>query len=157
MPAPSMRPPIRLLGRSGDGCRPAMPGLRAAVLLAQASTHLWHGRHEDVGALLDEALAEAQQDSMPGLELEVLGMMAFVDSYWSRTNHADDAARRADALRKHKGLGLPPALELAAALRSLIAGEPRRLDAAPASGSCCPTWSARIPASRWLSCSARPT
>jgi hypothetical protein len=25
-----------------------MPGLRAAVLLAQASTHLWHGRHEDV-------------------------------------------------------------------------------------------------------------
>ena len=82
------------------------------------------GEHEDVGALLDEALAEAQRDGMPGIELEVLGMMAFFDSYWSRTNHADDAARRADALRKHNSLGPPPALELAAILRSLIAGEP---------------------------------
>jgi LuxR family maltose regulon positive regulatory protein len=61
---------------------------------------------------------------MPGIELEVLGMMAFFDSYWSRTNHADDAARRADDLRKHNGLGLPPALELAATIRSQIAGEP---------------------------------
>ena len=114
----------RLLGRCGGMPVPPVPGLRAAVLLAQASTHLWHGMHEDVGALLDEALAEAQRDGMPGIELEVLGMMAFFDSYWSRTNHADDAARRADALRKHNGLGLPPALELAATLRSLIAGEP---------------------------------
>ena len=114
----------RLLGRCGGMPVPPVPGLRAAVLLAQASTHLWHGLHEDVGALLDEALAEAQRDGMPGIELEVLGMMAFFDSYWSRTNHADDAARRADALRKHNGLGLPPALELAATLRSQIAGEP---------------------------------
>ena len=114
----------RLLGRSGDVSVPPMPGLRAAVLLAQASTHLWHGRHEDVGALLEEALAEGQRDGMPGIELEVLGMMAFADSYWSRTNHADDAARQADALRKQKGLALPPVSELAAALRSMIAGEP---------------------------------
>jgi len=113
----------RLLGRGGMPVLP-VPGLRAAVLLAQASTHLWHGLHEDVGALLDEALAEAQRDGMAGIELEVLGMMAFFDSYWSRTNHADDAARRADALRKHNDLGQPPALELAATLRSLIAGEP---------------------------------
>ena len=114
----------RLLGRCSGTPVPPVPGLRAAVLLAQASTHLWHGMHEDVGALLDEALAEAQRDGMPGIELEVLGMMAFFDSYWSRTNHADDAARRADALRKHNGLGLPPALELAATIRSQIAGEP---------------------------------
>jgi len=113
----------RLLGRSGDMAAPPMPGLRAAVLLAQASTHLWHGRHEDVGALLDQALAEAQRDGTAGLELEVLGMMAFVDSYWSRTNHADDAAQRANALSRHKDLGVPPALELAAAVRSLIAGD----------------------------------
>ncbi|HEV2934713.1 MAG TPA: LuxR C-terminal-related transcriptional regulator [Streptosporangiaceae bacterium] len=113
----------RLLSRSGDLSVPAMPGLRAAVLLAQASTHLWHGRHEDVGALLDEALAEAQRDGMPGIELEVLGMMAFADSYWSRTNRAADAAQRASALQSQKGLALPPALELAAVLRSLIAGE----------------------------------
>ena len=114
----------RLLGHCDGMPVPTVPGLRAAVLLAQASTHLWHGLHEDVGALLDEALAEAQRDGMPGIELEVLGMTAFFDSYWSRTNHADDAARRADALRKHNGLGPPPALELAATLRSLIAGEP---------------------------------
>jgi len=114
----------RLLGRCDGTPVPPVPGLRAAVLLAQASTHLWHGLHEDVGALLDEALAEAQRDGMPGIELEVLGMMAFFDSYWSRTNHADDATRRADALRKHNSLGPPPALELAATLRSLIAGEP---------------------------------
>ena len=113
----------RLLGRSGDTPVPVMPGLRAAVLLSQASTHLWHGKHEDVGALLDEALAEARGDEMTGLELEVLGMIAFVESYWSRTHHAEDAARRAHALLRHKNLGIPPALELAAALRSLIAGD----------------------------------
>jgi len=113
----------RLLGRSDGMSAPPTPGLRAAVLLAQASTHLWHGRHEDVAALLDMALAEAQRDRIPGLEVEVLGMMAFVGSYWSRTNHADDAAQRAHALRKHNDLGIPPALELAAALRSLIAGD----------------------------------
>jgi LuxR family maltose regulon positive regulatory protein len=50
-------------------------------------------------------------------------MMAFVDSYWSRTNHADDAAQRAHALRRHKNLGTPPVLELAVALRSLVAGD----------------------------------
>ena len=54
----------RLLGQGGDAPAPVMPGLRAAVLLAQASSHLWHGRHEDVGALLDEALAEARADEM---------------------------------------------------------------------------------------------
>jgi LuxR family maltose regulon positive regulatory protein len=114
----------RLLGRSDGTPASPVPGLRAAVLLAQASTHLWHGNHEDVSALLGEALAEAQRDGMPGIELEVLGMMAFFGSYWSRKNHADAAARRADTLRKQKGLDLPPVLELAATLRSLIAGEP---------------------------------
>jgi len=113
----------RLLGRSGDAPALLMPGLRAAVLLAQASAHLWHGRHEDVGALLGEALAEAGRDGLPGLELEALAMMAFVDSYWSRTNHADDAAQRAHALMENKSLSMPAALELAAALHSLIAGD----------------------------------
>ena len=113
----------RLLGRGGDALVPAIPGLRAGVLLAQASSHLWHGRHEDVGTLLDEALAEARGDTMAALELEVLGMIAFVESYWSRTHHAEDAARRAHALLRHKNLGVPPALELAAALRSLISGD----------------------------------
>jgi len=113
----------RLLGRGGDTPVPVVPGLRSAVLLAQASTHLWHGRHEDVGTLLDGALAEARSNGMASLELEVLGMIAFVESYWSRTHHADEATQRAHALRKHKNLSIPPALELAAAVRSLIAGD----------------------------------
>jgi LuxR family transcriptional regulator, maltose regulon positive regulatory protein len=113
----------RLLGRSGEAPAPAMPGLRAAVLLAQASTHLWHGRHEDVGSLLDEARAEAEHAGLPGLELEALAMMAFVDSYWARMNRADEMAQRAYALSKQKGLAAPAVLELAAALRSLTAGD----------------------------------
>jgi LuxR family maltose regulon positive regulatory protein len=113
----------RLLGRSGDTPAPRTPGLRAAVLLAQASTYLWHGRHEDVGSLLDEALAEAGRDGLPGLELEALSMMAFVDSYWSRMKRADEMARRAHAVSKQKGLAAPAVLELAAALRSMIAGD----------------------------------
>ncbi|HTQ93416.1 MAG TPA: LuxR C-terminal-related transcriptional regulator, partial [Streptosporangiaceae bacterium] len=113
----------RLLGRSGSAPAPVMPGLRAAVLLAQASTHLWHGRHEDVGSLLDEARAEAERDGLPGLELEALSMTAFVESYWSRVNRAEDAAQRARALAKQKGLAGPAVLELAAALRALMAGD----------------------------------
>ena len=120
----------RLLGRGGGTSAPSVPGLRAAVLLTQASTHLWHGRHEDVGALLDESLAEAGRDQMPGLELEVLGMMAFVDSYWSRLNRADEVAQRARSLGRHKDLAVPPALELAVALRSLIAADFDGLDRA---------------------------
>ncbi len=117
----------RLLGPGGETpaqqAAPRPPGLRAAVLLAQASTYLWHGRHEQVAVLLDEARAEAQRDGMPGLELEALSMVAFVDSLWSRTQHADEAGRRAHALRTRQRLGLPPALDLAAGLRAAVAGD----------------------------------
>jgi LuxR family maltose regulon positive regulatory protein len=113
----------RLLSRNGDTPAPRIPGLRAAVLLAQASTHLWHGRHEDVGSLLNEALAEAERDGLPGLELEALSTMAFVDSYWSQTNRGEEMAQRACTLSKQKGLTAPVVLELATALRSMIAGD----------------------------------
>jgi LuxR family maltose regulon positive regulatory protein len=113
----------RLLGLAGEGPPPLMPGLRAAVLLAQASAHLWHGMHEDVGSLLEKARAEAGRDGLPGLELEALAMMAFVDSYRSRMHRADEIAQQAQALARQKGLALPAVLELAAALRSLIAGD----------------------------------
>lgn len=113
----------RLLGRSSDAPAPVMPGLRAAVLLAQASAHLWHGRHGDVGSLLNGAREAAGRDGLPGLELEAVSMTAFVESYWSRMNHADEMAQRADALSKQKGLATPAVLELAAALRSAIAGD----------------------------------
>jgi LuxR family maltose regulon positive regulatory protein len=50
-------------------------------------------------------------------------MMVFLDCYWSRMNRADEMAQRAHALSKQKGLAAPVVLELAAALRSLIAGD----------------------------------
>jgi LuxR family transcriptional regulator, maltose regulon positive regulatory protein len=99
------------------------PGLRAAVLLAQAATHFWHGRHGDVGALLDQALAEARRDGPDVLELEVLSMSAYVDSFWARTNRAEAGMQAAHALRKGRGLGVPPLLDLAAGVRAVIAGD----------------------------------
>ena len=112
----------RLLGAPGDAKPAVTPGLRAAVLLTQASVHLWHGRHEDVGALLEEAMTEAASDGQDGLELEALSMMACLDSLWSRANRADRALQRAQAMRKVKGLGAPPALELATAVSALFSG-----------------------------------
>jgi LuxR family maltose regulon positive regulatory protein len=106
-----------------DGAGRCAPGLRAAVLLAQAATHFWHGRHEDVGSLLDQALAEARRDGPDVLELEVLSMAAYVDSFWARTNRAETGVQAAHALRKGRGLGVPPLLELATGVRALIAGD----------------------------------
>ncbi len=114
----------RLLTRSGDtpGCR--VPGLSAAVMLAQASIQFWHGRNEDVRPLLQAALKEAERDGPPVLVLKVLAMIALVDSLLSRPRHAEEATLRAQAmLREHGSLSPPLALELAAAGRSLIAAD----------------------------------
>src|ERR1700722_12896875 len=81
------------------------PELRAAVLLAQAGVRLWHSQYEDVGALLQEALADAERSGSAVVELEVLGMQALVASSWSRRKHADDATQRARTLlAQHAGL-----------------------------------------------------
>jgi LuxR family maltose regulon positive regulatory protein len=112
----------RLLGAPSDAKPPVTPGLRAAVLLTQASVHLWQGRHEDVAALLEEAMAEAASEGQDGLELEALSLTACLDSLWSRANRADKAIQRAQALRKAKGLSAPPALELATAVTALFSG-----------------------------------
>lgn len=96
------------------------PGLRGAVLLAQAGAHFWHGVHDDVDALLSRALTQAQRCGTVRLHADVLGMMACVDSYRSRPRHVDDAALRAHHLvRRHPGLRTPPALRLAAVVRSV--------------------------------------
>ncbi len=51
-------------------------------------------------------------------------MIAFFDSLLSRPHHAEEAAIRAHAmLRTHGNLSVPRALELAAAIRSLIAAD----------------------------------
>jgi LuxR family maltose regulon positive regulatory protein len=116
----------RLLGDDGDGDGARalpVPGLRAAVLLAQASAHIWHGRYDDVGALLDIALAGARRDGLPSLELEVLAMMALANSLWSRMGRAELLTRQAHDLRRRTGLDTSPALELATALRAVIAGD----------------------------------
>jgi LuxR family transcriptional regulator, maltose regulon positive regulatory protein len=119
----------RLLSDDDGGAkRPAVraspvPGLRAAVLLAQASVHTWHGRPDDVGGLLDSALAGARRDGPASLELEVLAMMALVNSLWSRTARAEQVTRQAQDLRRRAGLETPPALELATAVRAVMAGD----------------------------------
>jgi LuxR family transcriptional regulator, maltose regulon positive regulatory protein len=112
----------RLLSAAGT-TSPVSPGLRAAVLLAQAAAHLWRGAHDDVSPLLEEAAAEARRDGSDGLELEALAMMACHDSLLLRANRADKAIQRAHAIRKSKGLGAQPAMELAAAVRALFSGD----------------------------------
>ena len=116
----------RLLGRGDDATDakpPSVRGLRAAVLLAQACAHLWHGTHEDVETLLAGALAEAQREGQDYLELEALAMMAVADTFWARINRADETAQRARALAERTGNQAPPALDLAAALRGLACGD----------------------------------
>jgi LuxR family maltose regulon positive regulatory protein len=114
----------RLLGESGNMPGYGVPGLPGAVMLAQASTQFWQGSTEDVGVLLQAALNEAERDGLPVLELNVLAMIALVESLLSRPQHAEEAAARAYALlRRHTSLGTPMALELAAASRSLIAAD----------------------------------
>ena len=113
----------RLLGRDGDTLMVLPDGARGAILLAQASAHLWHASYENVGALLEEALADAEKFGPRSLELDVLAVMAFVNACWSRTNHADDVMQRAQELRDRWNLAFPPMLELAAAMRALIAGD----------------------------------
>lgn len=113
----------RLLARNGD-LGASLTGLPAAVRLGQASTHLWHGRLDNLDTLLQAALSDAGRDQSPALELEVLATMALVDSMQMRPRHAGDAALRAyHLLQRHAGLTMPPALELAGAVRSLIAAD----------------------------------
>ncbi|HEU5386155.1 MAG TPA: LuxR C-terminal-related transcriptional regulator [Streptosporangiaceae bacterium] len=114
----------QLIARTGQSPRCQVPGLNAAVLLAQACTLFWHGRTDDADALLATALAEAEGSGPPAVTLEVLAMTAFVDSIRSRPRHAEDAAYRAHVMLQKDGeLSSPPALELAAATRLLIAAD----------------------------------
>lgn len=107
----------RLTRASFPGEQPPA-GLRAAVLLAQASTHFWHGEHDDVDALLQQALAGAQGEGLVALQADVLAMTAYFHSYSGRPHRADEAALRArHLLRQQPGLRTPPALQLAVVIR----------------------------------------
>lgn len=54
-----------LLAQNGHPPGHRVPGLPAAVMLAQATTQFWHGRNEGVGALLRAALQEAGRSGPP--------------------------------------------------------------------------------------------
>lgn len=114
----------RLLADTGPalaGLGPADDRLRGAVLLALASTHFWHGAHDDVDALLSEALDCAQNGGDVVAHAQVLGMAACADSYRVRPRQSGDAELRAHCLlRGHPGLRIPPALRLAAAIGSVM-------------------------------------
>ena len=113
-------------GLAGNPRLSEWPGLRAAIVLAQASSHFWHGNHGDVGTLLSRALAAAEADQSDILTLEVCAMIALADSYWARPRHAGDAVLRAHAiLGRHPRLNPPPALELADLIRAMTAADLR--------------------------------
>jgi LuxR family transcriptional regulator, maltose regulon positive regulatory protein len=114
----------RMLARTPDTSGSQLPGLRATVLLALASTMFWHGRNNDADVLLRTALTEAERIGPPVTQLEVLATSALVDSLRSRPRHAEDAEHRAHAmLHRHGKLSTLPALELAAATRLLMAAD----------------------------------
>lgn len=105
--------------------RPSLDGsLTAAVLLADVSMHMWDGEFTDVEDTLGAALAIAETNGPRNLELEILGTIALLDTYWCRPNRADSAAHRArEILQDYDGMEPPATLGLAAALRSLIAAD----------------------------------
>jgi LuxR family transcriptional regulator, maltose regulon positive regulatory protein len=113
-----------VLARARDAPEYQLPGLLAAVLLTHATSKFWHGRNDDADTLLHAALAEAERTGPPVIELEVLAATALVGSLRSRPRHAEDAAQRAHSmLERADELSIPPALELAAAARLLIAAD----------------------------------
>lgn len=120
---------------AGSAAVPSDARLRGAVLLALATTHFWHGAHDDVDARLLEALACAQRAGDVPLQADALGMAACADSYRVRPRQAGDAGLRAHCLlRGHPGLRVPSALRLASAIGSVmradLAGAERTLRAA---------------------------
>jgi LuxR family transcriptional regulator, maltose regulon positive regulatory protein len=107
-----------------DGAGQHVPGLHACVLLARASMSFWDGQLGDLDAQLDDALANAERDGVPAVQVEVLALMALVNMYLSRHNRADDASSRARALLRELPDNEPPAtLELAVAMRAFVTAD----------------------------------
>jgi LuxR family maltose regulon positive regulatory protein len=110
----------RLLAHDLRPSRQLPQGLRPAVMLASAMAHFWEGRHQECEALLGQSLREAERSHADFLQVEILGALALVESYWARCNRAEQAARRGDQLISVDGLEAPESLSLAAALRFLM-------------------------------------
>jgi LuxR family maltose regulon positive regulatory protein len=114
----------RLMARCRQTPESPIPGLGAAVLLAEAGAHFWDGDLDSAGLLLREALAEAEHAGSPALRLEVLSMTAFLDNCRSRPSSAEEAMRRAQKLlRRHSDLAPPTLLDLATAVQCTLAAD----------------------------------
>ena len=120
----------RLLGRDLGTSRQIPPTLRPAVMLAAAMAYFWEGRHHECAHLLARCLTEVERSRTTALHAEVLGAVTLVESYLTRSNRAEEVARRTADLLNTDGLEAPESLSLAAAVRCLIRADLAGLDRA---------------------------
>jgi LuxR family maltose regulon positive regulatory protein len=101
-----------------------VPGLRAALMLAEASARYWQGDAVTAYPLLRAASVEAALADVPEIRIETLGMLAFCDSSTSRPRHSVAAREQATALlNESSGVLTPVTLQLAEAVDSFAAAE----------------------------------
>ena len=104
------------------------PAFRSAVMLAAGAAQFWDGHQQECADLLEQCLTGLQRWPAGALQAEALGTVALVESYWTRSQRAEVAARQAEALLDAERLEPPIPLQLAAALRCLIGADFAGLD-----------------------------
>jgi LuxR family maltose regulon positive regulatory protein len=120
----------RLLGRDLGTARQISAGFRPAVMLSAAMAHFWEGGHHECAHLLVQCLKEVERSRAVALHAEVLGALSLVESYWTRSNRAEEVASRTTDLLNTEGLEAPESLQLATAWRCLIRADLAGLDCA---------------------------
>jgi LuxR family maltose regulon positive regulatory protein len=113
----------RLLGRDPQPSRSMPSGFYPAVMLASAMAYLWEGRHQDCANLLTQSLKEAERSHAVTLQTEILGALALVESYSTRSNRAEVLANRAEDLVSADGLEPPESLYLANRAEDLVSAD----------------------------------
>ncbi|HLZ37896.1 MAG TPA: LuxR C-terminal-related transcriptional regulator [Mycobacteriales bacterium] len=92
------------------------PGLAARMRLLRARCRFATGRPEDVAPLLLRALQQVAPDDPPGVQLDILAVLAMASASAARPSHFEEAVSRAQALlRENPGLSRPVPLDLAIA------------------------------------------
>ena len=120
---------IRELGRAAGALLEApepdsrrTAGLKAAILIAQASTHYWTDRSSaEAERLAHDGLADARRSGAPRLELEALGLLQLIHVMAGRSAHAkacQDESR--DLTRVHPHLQRMTTHHLARAYGALL-------------------------------------